>query len=515
MIDLAMDALSARLSRRGTADRGVSHRRRRHRMIPGAESLEVRDCPSGPGVQTGVERPVPWLASIAQATPQTPQVRLISRESPAEHQMALNRVRKRGAQTIYVATRGRSNARAGKTPSRPLGSLAVALKRARSGATIILAPGVYTENGAVVGKSNITMIGAANNGSILAPPSGQALKIYSSSNITIQNIWFRSTAGIGLAIVGSSVEVSNIKTDGTYGDGVAVADYAGRPGFLNATSSQFNGSQMGDGLHLESNGAGSSATITDSTFNGNGTSPNAGQISNGLVLDPGTSVNVTNSQFSSNTNAGLTASGNAQVTVSGSTFNGNVKGDGAIFFGQTTVTLTGNTFASNGQVVDTQKGLDGVEFFAGPGSPDTYTGTAVVSGNSFLNNTAFGIYAGSAGQLTISDNQFSGNIFGIYLDGTLASINATVVGNTIAVGSETEPMPKGIVAVGTGVVATIGGSGGQANTIQDYPGGLYILEAMGKGSPKAGFPNLNILTNNYLSNGSPVDPSRAISQFNQ
>jgi parallel beta-helix repeat protein len=402
-------------------------------------------------------------------------------------------------------------ASAGKSPSRPLGSLELALKRAKTGATIILAPGVYNQNAGMMGKSNITIVGAPNQSSILAPPSGQALKIYASSNITIQNIWFRSagSGGIGLALVGSSVNVANIKTDGTDGDGVVVGDYAGRPGVLNASSSHFDSSQMGDGLHLESTGTGSSATITNCTFNGNGTSPNVTQLSNGLVLDPGTSANIVGSQFNGNTNAGLTASGNAQVTASGSSFSGNRKGDGALFFGQVSVTLTGNTFASNGQVVDISKGLNGVEFFGAPGHADNYTGTAVVSGNSFVNNTAVGIFVGSAGHLTVSDNQFSGNVVGLFLDGTAGPINATVVGNTIGVAPNPPQNWVGIVAQGTGLVATIGGAGPDANTIANYTDKDYILQADGQG-PNAGCPRLTLLANTFLRDGTPVAPSDAI-----
>jgi hypothetical protein len=443
-----------------------------------------------------VERPVA-ATPANQADPQVKHAHHHAAVSSHHHHVPLKKTPKRGAQVLSVAPNG-------KGPH----SLATAFKRARSGATIYLAPGIYTQNAALNGKSNITIIGAPGQQSILAPPSGHALNVYASSNITIQNVWFRS-AGIGLAVVGSSVNLANIKTDGNYGDGVVVGDYAGRPGVLNATSSQFDGSQIGDGLHLESTGAGSSATILNCTFNGNGTSPNATQLSNGLVLDPGTSANISGSHFDGNTNAGLTASGNAQVTASGSTFSNNLKGDGALFFGQVSVMLTDNTFASNGQIVDISKGLNGLEFFGSRGNSQTYTGTAVVSGNSFLNNTASGIDVGSAGHLTVSNNQFSGNVVGLFLDGTGASINASVVGNTIAVTPGSSSSSQGIVVVGSGVTATIGGAGGDANTIENFVDGVFIYEATGGGA-NAGSPNATILTNNYLRNGSPVDPSAAI-----
>jgi parallel beta-helix repeat protein len=510
MIKLALDALSARQGRRGLAARGAARRSRRNRSTPGAEFLELRDCPSAIGAGLVLERPAHALVATHHATPQHRQIHQSRDEASLHHGSPLKKPAKGGLLTIYVAPRGKSGPSAGRSPSRPLGSLALALKRAKTGATIYLAPGVYTQNAGMMGKSNISIVGAPNQASILAPPSGQALKIYSSSNITIQNVWFRSagSGGIGLAVAGSSVNVANIKTDGTFGDGVVVTDYAGQPGVLNATSSQFDGSQMGDGLHLQNTGgAGSSATVSNSTFDGNGTSPNASQLSNGLVQDPGTTAKIVGSQFNGNTNSGLTASGNAQVTASGSSFSGNRKGDGAIFFGQATVTLTGNTFASNGEVVDISKGLNGIEFFGSSGSHDNYTGTAVVSGNSFVNNTAVGIFVGSAGHLTVSDNQFSGNIVGLFLDGTGASINATVVGNTISVAPNPPSSWVGIVAQGTGLTATIGGT--DPNTIQNYADGSFIYEAIGGGA-NPGLPHVTLLTNNYLRNGQPVDPSVAV-----
>ena len=218
---------------------------------------------------------------------------------------------------------------------------------------------------------------------------------------------------------------------------------------------------------------------------------------------------ISGSEFNGNTNNGLSAYGNAQVTVAQSTFSGNHSGNGAIFFDQATVNLTGNTFASNGQVVGISTGRNGIEFFGAAGNSDNYTGSAVVSGNSFTSNTANGIYVGSAGNLTISNNQFSGNVVGLFLDGTGASINATVTGNTIAVAPNPPDNWNAIVAVGTDVTATIGGSGANGNTIENYLMGDYIHEAIGTG-PNAGVPKVTVLANTYLQNGAPVPVSYAV-----
>ena len=236
-----------------------------------------------------------------------------------------------GPRTIYVAPRGNLGFTAGKNAAHPLGSLTLALKRSRPGTTIILAPGVYTHSAGMSGKSNITIVGAANQSSVLAPATGQALKVYLSSDITIENIWFRSAGngGSGLAVAGSSVNVANIKTDGTYGDGVVVTGYGGQLGILNATTSQFDAVQTGDGLGVQD---GSSVTINGCTFNNNGTAGGSIPGGSGLGVEGNSRATITNSQFVGNLNADLVAYGQAQVTAQGSTFSNSQKGDGALFF---------------------------------------------------------------------------------------------------------------------------------------------------------------------------------------
>ena len=169
------------------------------------------------------------------------------RRAEAHELAALRRARQRAPQTIYVAPKGKTGATAGKNARHPLGSLAVALNRAKSGATIILAPGVYTQAAGMTGKSGITIEGAAGGSSILAGSGNYALKVYSSSGITISNVWFRSPNGSGLAVYGSSVNLVNVKTNGSHTDGVVVSG----GGVLNATSSHFDSVQTGDGLDVQ------------------------------------------------------------------------------------------------------------------------------------------------------------------------------------------------------------------------------------------------------------------------
>ena len=498
MTRLSLPILSAWSGRRNPPTRPVLPGQARHRLRPGAEPLETRDCPSG-------------LAVAAEVNHLADGALLAHRDAHRHHPVPA--IRRHGHDpgptsplTIYVKPGGKSGATAGKTAARPLGSLIAAIKRATPGTTIILAPGVYTENVFINAKSNLTIVGAPDQSSILAPPNNDAIRVIQSSNITIENVWFRSqgSQGRGLAVVGSWVTVQDIKTDGTQGDGVLVTGSAGQPAVFNATASQFDSVQTGSGLELDD---GAVANINGCTFDKNGTSPAATQASNGLVLFGGAQAKITNSHFDGNTNAGLVASAQSQVTVQGSTFSSNQKGDGALFLNQATVNLVGNTFASNGVTRGEATGLNGVEFFV------NYGGTAVVSGNVFQDNTANGIFIGSAsGAIQVAGNTFNNNVVGIMMDSSTGSrINATIQGNTIEMPAPTsDDTYKGIIAIGTGVTATIGGPDTQGNSLENYgysainPNfGFFIFES---GSPKL----TNLANNRFTSGGRPVPEADAI-----
>jgi hypothetical protein len=304
--------------------------------------------------------------------------------------------------------------------------------------------------------------------------------------------------------MGSSVNLNGIKTDGTHDDGVVAAIYQGQGSTLNAVSSQFNAVQLGDGLDLQT---GATATIDACTFNGVGTSPNATQASNGLVLSGNAVATIANSQFIGNTNSGLVAQDNSHVNVQTSTFSSNRKGDGALFLGASTADLRANLFSSNGEVVGPTTGLNGVEFMNG------FSGTAYISGNSFVSNTGNGLYLGSAsGVVQVLGNLFDNNFVGITMDtASGGSLNAIVQGNTIRKSPDASRDFVGILAIGRNLTATIGGDGGLANAIQNYVNGKFIYIDDGDGgSHSAGFPNLTILTNSYTANGQNVSPSDAI-----
>jgi parallel beta-helix repeat protein len=481
MFQHALTALTRGGGRYQAHCRADSERRRRNRLDPGAESLELRDCPSGLSAHLGYgESAHALLARTHSLTHESHEA------VPAE------KVRTRGPQTIYVAPKGKLGLSAGKNAAHPLGSLTLALKRAKPGATIILAPGVYTQTAGMTGKSGITIQGAAGNASILAGSGNYALKVYSSSGITIENVWFRAPNGSGLAIVGSSVNLQNVETNGSHDDGAVVAGGAS----VNVTSSHFDSAQTGNGMDLQ----GGTATITGSTFNNNGTAGGSQQgAGSGLSVEGNSQVNITNSQFVGNLNANFVSFGQAQVTAQGSTFAQSQQGDGALFAGSGAVDLRGNTFSMNSTVKGfiPGSGFDGVEFFY------TFTGSAILSGNTFSDNTAIGVYIGSSSSpIQVLNNTFDNNVVGVDLDAAVAPLSAVVQGNTFTVPAGSAAVKQGVAADGSGVTATIGGTGSQENTFQNYVSGSAIVQENVNGNAAGvlvpvGNPNLTILDNNF------------------
>lgn len=491
-------------------------RRRRTRLTPGAESLEVRDCPSGLAAHLGASEAAHALVVAQRSAGVSAQVATAERAHPLAREVHATAAARRKARTgpvIYASPTGRNNG-PGKRAARPL-NLTAAMAKVKNGGTIVLSPGTYTQGVVLSSKSGVTIAGPADLSAILAPSTNvAALNVNQSSNITIKNVWFRSTgnaqSATGLAVVGSSVTVDNIQTAGTYGDGVMVTAKNGVAATLDATNSHFDGSQMASGLELR---AGSTATITNSTFDGNGTAPGVTQYSNGMFMNGNSIAKISDSHFDNNTNAGVVATDTANFTASGSTFSGNHTGDGALFFSQAAVTLTGNTFASNGQVASVAEGLNGIEFFGGAG-PNLYTGTAVVTGNSFVNNTAAGLYVGGASNITITGNQFSNSLdaisaVAIYLNASEGTVNATVLGNTIQAVNPT-PHWAGILMQGSGLTATVGGAGGDANTIRGFQRFTYLREVQGS-APNTGLPKVTLSGNNYVdANGANVPQADAL-----
>ena len=97
-------------------------RRARHRMIPGAEFLEVRDCPSGLTPSAEVH-PLARVSLSAHRPLPLPLIHQDRYRSGAPlGKLAHKKAAANGPMTIYVEPGGKSGASAGRGASRPLGS---------------------------------------------------------------------------------------------------------------------------------------------------------------------------------------------------------------------------------------------------------------------------------------------------------------------------------------------------------------------------------------------------------
>jgi hypothetical protein len=232
---------------------------------------------------------------------------------------------------------------------------------------------------------------------------------------------------------------------------------------LTVTNSTFSGNGSGGAIF----NYGGTVTVTNSTFSGNGSFGNGGAIGNTGALT------VTNSTFSSNSVAGgggALYNDGGTLTVTNSTFSGNSAGRaGGAIANTGTLTVTNSTFSSNGAA--------GNSTFSGSGGAIYNSGsTLTVTNSTFSGNSAGnagnanygGALYNSGSTLTVTNSTFFGNNAGsggaLYNDGgTLTVTNSTFSSN----GYET------VVGVG-GAIANIYGKGllTLANTIvADNPTG--------------------------------------------
>jgi predicted outer membrane repeat protein len=183
-----------------------------------------------------------------------------------------------------------------------------------------------------------------------------------------------------------------------------------------------NGSTTGDGGSISNLGT---LTVSNSTFSGNIASGGGGGISNlGMVT-------VSNSTFSGNSagsGGGILNWDHNTVTVSNSIFSGNSAGSGGGIYNYNVVTVSNSTFSGNS---------------AGEGGGISNHNWATVSSSTFSGNSASekggGIH--NHGTLTVSNSTFSGNSASSYGGGidnflirTVTVSNSTFSGNTATQG---------------------------------------------------------------------------------
>ncbi len=293
-----------------------------------------------------------------------------------------------------------------------------AIKKAKPGATIYLAAGVLTPKASgSCSTTNLTIIGADERRKASSHRrAATAIDVNHSTGITLDNLWLRAegSGGVGTGGAGSSVTVNRIETDQCNSNGVGRRRVPGRHRVVGrkrqATSIR---SRPESACSCEEAQA---ASINGCTFDNDGTAPNVTTLSNGMVLTGNAQVNVVNSQFNGNTNVRLGRL--ADVAGDGPRMHVQRQSTQAMERSSSTrqpSNLQNNTFSSNGEVAGPTTGLDGVEL------NNDFTGTALIEGNSFLGNTGDGLYIGSAPEVVqVLDNVFQNNFVGVALnaDGT-------------------------------------------------------------------------------------------------
>jgi hypothetical protein len=385
------------------------------------------------------------------------------------------------ANSVFVRS-GAGGAQTG-TQQNPYATINAALAtNPPSGSIIRIAVGTYPERISLSQKSNLTFQGSVQGpdytGTVINPTAGDAFSCFLCTSVTLRGLHIASngpdatTPGRGVVNLGSSLTLEQVGALRSRNTNVIAAEYfpSGSPGSLatiTISRSALDGSQIGNGLQLEN---GSTATITRSSMNGNGTNPAAmpgppaAPGGRGIVLFGNASANMNLSNVNQNYDGGFLATSTASATLTTSSFSSN--GTNGIYFEmQTTGSITGNAIGMNGtRGTRGPGGYNGIEI-SGLASPMT------ISGNTLNNNTLNAIYVGD-GTVNVLNNTMFGNYLGLTIDNPLnRPVNVTVKGNTIEMPAG-GPYSEGIFMASStqaSLIITIGGSAtADKNTFRNY-----------------------------------------------
>lgn len=327
--------------------------------------------------------------------------------------------------------------------------------------------------------STVTFASNLNGQTISVNPANGPLTI--SANKTIQG------PGPNLLTIsgGNAVQVFAIPSGTVTISGLTIANG-------NATGSAGLGIGNGNsGGAINNNGA---LTLINTTIANNMAPSGGGGIFNNY---PGATLTVINSTVSGNVTPGLGGGidNYGRLTVSGSTFFGNVAGTGGGILDANAATVTNSTFSGN---------------TARNGGPPIGGNTGTGGGG--------GIYVGSlfagAGTLTVSNSTLSGNTaetgggggLAFAGQGTLSVLNDVIAGNTsVPLGDDCDGCgtPTSLNFISTPdnllmpALALLGSYGGQTEAMIPLPGSPVIcagspsLVPAGLSTDQRGFPRLN------------------------
>jgi len=338
------------------------------------------------------------------------------------------------------------------------------------GSIIRITVGSYPERVSISNKSNLTFQGAGQTASHINPPAGDAFSAFQSTSITLRDLHIASggpdgsTAGRGVVNVASSMTLERISTTGNRDHNVIGIQFQGNNATFAIDRSNLSQSQIGNGVELE---GGITANITRTNVNGNGTDTANLPVNGGraIVLTSNSTANVSFCNVNSNYDSAILVSHTSSATLSNNTIKTNGK-NGVYYELQATGAITGNNISFNGT-----RGPFGASGFNGVEVNLASTTSMTISGNTFVGNSANGIYA-DGGMINVMNNSFRDNFVGVTIaNNNNVATNATVRGNLLQL-SAGRPYSEGVFLFsGTAATLTIaigGGTMSDKNTFQDY-----------------------------------------------
>lgn len=419
------------------------------------------------------------------------------------------------AGSIFVSTTGNDGANGSQTA--PLRTIAKAIAVANPGNIIRIGPGTFAESTYLYAKNNLTFIGSNALGTKISPASGDAFTLDRCTNLDFEDMNINATNttnGRGIAALGTSFSLRGISTIGTRTHGVVTTDYLGVNTTLTAAESHFDEVQTGNAMYIQN---GTTATFAYCSFDRNGTDsgniPGGGADGGrGLVILGNSTVTVTNSTMNFNINGGAFMRNTSTTVMQNCALGYNVKGNGAIVLDQTKVTILQNLFIQNGVTRSAAAGLNGLEVY------ENFTGTALIQGNTFKDNTAGGLQL-NGHTITVIGNVFDNNLIGVAVNGVYVPpiTSTSYPGQTaivtlkrnrfiVPVGSTVE---TGLFVLGSAATVTVGSTDpADANTFTNF----YDYRAIapdnhgGGVSTDWGYPTMHIYTNNYVNSPNPIAP---------
>ena len=377
-------------------------------------------------------------------------------------------------------------------------------------------------NGGIADTLSISGMTITRSGTL----SSDFAAIQNAAVLTVNGIVFSSISGGAIDntnnISRSNLTVTNSVFNSNTGffGGAAINN----DGAVTVTNSTFNSNTAGAGGAISN---GDSLTVSGSTFTNNTVFSNSATgLGGGAIYSSSNRanavVNITNSTFTGNMEAGNSGGGGAirnrdgSMTITNSTFTNNsaVAGGGAVR-NTDIISISGCNFTNNSTVGANaqQSGQGSGGAISNQGGGQVTIADSVITGNSAA-NFGGGIYyqpnnfsggpflsitnSTVSNNISNSDNNSTGDGGGIYLSGggPAATITgSTISGNTANLG---EPISFGNGRGGgiwSEVLFTMTNSTVSGNTAQRSYGGIYIYNINGGAGAAVNFTNSTIVNN--------------------